>query len=85
MPWILTLFENRSLLSKLVQWNVISTTLLEETASSAWIVSVPELLELPPCPLLLPRLKVKLRLCLVTICQWNEVYIPYYYKCNFYN
>ena len=66
-----TLLENRSLFSKLEQRNTISTTLLEATVSSAWTVSVPKFLE-PPGPFLLWRLRVKLRLCLVTICSGND-------------
>lgn len=66
-----TLLENRSLLSKYEQRNIISTALLEVTNSSAWIVSTPKFLKLV-CPLLLWRFRVKLRLCFVTICHVKE-------------
>ena len=66
-----TLLENRSLLFKWEQWTIISTQLLEATVSSAWIVSAPKFLK-PKCPFLIWRFRVKLRVCLVTICHENR-------------
>lgn len=68
-----TLLENTSLFSRREQRSIISTTVFEATVSSAWTVIVPKWTSGGLFRYV--SLSVKLRSCLVTICQKDKKYL----------